>query len=211
MTAALNVTVEGITDGGPIPEEFSFCIPDDPGPTTMGANKSPGMSWSGAPDGTKSFAVICHDADVPTVFDDVNQEGKTIPASLARMDFFHWVLVDIPASTSSLAAEAESAGIEAGGKATGPTANGLRGKNNFGDFFAGDPDMAGDYGGYDGPCPPWNDEIIHHYVFTVFALDVESLGLEGLFGGPEARAAMEGHVLAEGQVVGTYTLNPSLL
>ncbi|MAG97984.1 MAG: YbhB/YbcL family Raf kinase inhibitor-like protein [Alphaproteobacteria bacterium] len=211
MSAQLNVTVDGIADGERIPEEFAFCVPDDPGPTTMGANKSPGMSWSGAPDGTKSFAVICHDADVPTVFDDVNQEGKTIPASLARMDFFHWVLVDIPASTSSLAAEAESAGIEAGGKATGPTANGLRGKNNFGDFFAGDPDMAGDYGGYDGPCPPWNDEIIHHYVFTVFALDVESLGLEGLFGGPEARAAMEGHVLAEGQVVGTYTLNPSLL
>ena len=70
--------------------------------------------------------------------------------------------------------------------------------------------MKGDYGGYDGPGPPWNDERIHHYHFTVFALDVPSLGLEGRFGGPEARAAMEGHVLAMGEWVGTYALNPSL-
>jgi phosphatidylethanolamine-binding protein (PEBP) family uncharacterized protein len=39
-------------------------------------------------------------------------------------------------------------------------------------WFAGDNDMRGDYYGYDGPCPPWNDEIVHRYVFTLFALDV---------------------------------------
>jgi phosphatidylethanolamine-binding protein (PEBP) family uncharacterized protein len=70
--------------------------------------------------------------------------------------------------------------------------------------------MKGDYGGYDGPCPPWNDSIVHHYHFTVHALDVESLGLSGHFGGPEALKAMEGHVLARGEWVGTYTLNPAL-
>jgi phosphatidylethanolamine-binding protein (PEBP) family uncharacterized protein len=70
--------------------------------------------------------------------------------------------------------------------------------------------MRGQYGGYDGPCPPWNDEIIHHYHFAVFALDIPSLGLSGTFGGPEVLAAMKGHVLAEGEWIGTYTLNPAM-
>ena len=58
------------------------------------------------------------------------------------------------------------------------------GVNNYTDWFAGDEQMAGDYGGYDGPCPPWNDELLHHYRFTLYALDVPSLGLPGAFGGP---------------------------
>src|SRR5690606_29409386 len=68
----------------------------------------------------------------------------------------------------------------------------------------------GDYGQYDGPCPPWNDSIVHHYHFTVYALDVETLGLQGKFGGPAALAAMEGHILAKGSVVGKYSLNPDV-
>ena len=78
-------------------------------------------------------------------------------------------------------------------------------------FMASNPDMAGDYGGYDGPAPPWNDALMHEYVFTVFALDTDSLALNGVFSGAEALAAMEGHVLASGQVVATYTLNPDLM
>ena len=75
---------------------------------------------------------------------------------------------------------------------------------------AGNPDMAGTYAGYDGPCPPWNDEIIHHYHFEVHALDVDTLGLEGEFDGNDVRQAMAGHVLASARVTGTYTLNPAL-
>jgi phosphatidylethanolamine-binding protein (PEBP) family uncharacterized protein len=59
--------------------------------------------------------------------------------------------------------------------------------------------MRGDYYGYDGPCPPWNDEIIHHYVFTVYALDVEQLPLAGKFGGPEVRAAIAGTCAGRGE------------
>jgi phosphatidylethanolamine-binding protein (PEBP) family uncharacterized protein len=70
--------------------------------------------------------------------------------------------------------------------------------------------MAGDYYGYDGPCPPWNDEIPHRYVFTLFALDVEKLPLAGRFGGKEARAAIQGHVLAQASITGRYSLNPSV-
>lgn len=70
--------------------------------------------------------------------------------------------------------------------------------------------MEGDYHGYDGPCPPWNDSLIHHYVFTVFALDALSFDLPDVFGGADARAAIEGHVLASAALTGTYTLNPRL-
>jgi phosphatidylethanolamine-binding protein (PEBP) family uncharacterized protein len=118
--------------------------------------------------------------------------------------------VDIPGGVGSLAAGADSDGVTPRGKTPGRSEHGVRGINNYTDWFASDPEMKGDYGGYDGPCPPWNDSIIHHYHFTVYALDVESLGLSGRFGGPEAVKAMEGHVLAKGEWVGTYTLNPAL-
>jgi len=52
---------------------------------------------------------------------------------------------------------------------------------------------------------------MHEYVFTVFALDTDSLALNGVFSGVEALAAMDAHVLASGQVVATYTLNPDLM
>lgn len=210
MTAMLSVTIDAWEDGGEIPADFAFCIPAEEGHVAMGRNRSPAIAWSGAPQGMGSYAIICNDPDVPSVGDDVNQEGRTIPAGLPRVDFCHWALVDIPASTTGLAEGADSDGITAGGKAPGPTANGVRGVNNYTDWFATDAEMKGDYGGYDGPCPPWNDEIVHHYVFTVYAVDVENLGLEGNFGGAEALAAMQGHVLASGSCTGTYTLNPAL-
>lgn len=209
--SSLDVTIEGISDGRPIAEEFAFGIRTEDTPFTFGPNISPAIRWSPGPEGTKSYAIIMHDRSVPTVFDDANQEGKTIPADLARMDFMHWILVDIPASTNSLPKGAESDSVVPKGKETGPVAHGVRGANDFGMFMASNPDMAGDYGGYDGPAPPWNDELLHEYVFTVFALDVATLGLKGVFSGADARAAMDGHVLASGQVMGTYTLNPDLM
>lgn len=210
MTAKLTVTIDAWRDGAPIPETYAFCIPADVGHVTMGRNRSPEIRWSGAPTGTRSYAIICHDPDVPSKPDAVNKEGMTVPASLPRVDFYHWVLVDIPAATTELVTGADSEGITPRGKKPGKTDNGVRGINNYTDWFAGDADMAGQYGGYDGPCPPWNDEIVHHYHFTVHALDVPTLGLSGTFGGPELLAAMKGHVLAKGTWVGTYTLNPAL-
>ncbi|HMS80988.1 MAG TPA: YbhB/YbcL family Raf kinase inhibitor-like protein, partial [Burkholderiaceae bacterium] len=66
------------------------------------------------------------------------------------------------------------------------------------------------YYGYDGPCPPWNDALIHRYQFALHALDVERLPLEGRFTGAQALAAMHGHVLARATVTCSYTLNPRL-
>jgi Raf kinase inhibitor-like YbhB/YbcL family protein len=195
---------------GRIRGENAFCVPAEEGHVGLAPNRSPQLAWGEAPEGTRSFAIVCHDPDVPSVGDDVNQEGRTVPASLPRVDFYHWVLVDIPQGTTELGEGADSDGVVAGGKKAGPTSNGVRGINNYTDWFAGDESMGGDYGGFDGPCPPWNDELLHHYHFTVYALDVASLGLEGRFGGPEALAAMEGHVLDKATLVGTYTLNPTV-
>ena len=85
-----------------------------------------------------------------------------------------------------------------------------QGLNDYTGWFAGDEEMAGKYYGYDGPAPPWNDSIIHHYVFTLYALDVDRTDVDGDFTGPEVREAVEGHVLSETSVMGTYTLNPRL-
>jgi phosphatidylethanolamine-binding protein (PEBP) family uncharacterized protein len=68
--------------------------------------------------------------------------------------------------------------------------------------------MEGDYGGYDGPFPPWNDERVHHYHFTLYALDVESLGLAGAFDGGDVLLAMRDHILSSAEWVGIYAIYP---
>ena len=207
----MKLTSTSFADGQKIPGEFAFCIPDPTHHVSLGQNKNPQLTWSEAPAGTRSFAVICHDPDVPSKGDDVNQEDRVVPATLPRVDFFHWVLIDLPATVNGLQAGEFSREVTPRGKAGPQAAHGARqGVNNYTDWFAGDKDMNGDYYGYDGPCPPWNDEIVHHYVFTVYALDVDKLPIEGRFGGPEVRAALHGHVLAEAKLTGTYTLNPAL-
>ena len=199
------------TDGGRIPGEFAFAVMDPAHHVKLSSNRNPHLAWSGAPAGARSYAVICHDYDVPSRGDDVNQEGREIPASLPRVDFFHWTLVDIPASMSAIDAGAFSHAVTPRGKSGPAAAHGTRqGINDYTGWFASDHDMEGDYFGYDGPCPPWNDSIMHHYVFTVYALDLARLPLEGRFGGADARKAMEAHILAQAHTMGTYTLNPRL-
>ena len=208
----MKLSSTSFSEGQRIPGDYSFCIPDPAHHVCLGRNLNPQLSWSDVPTGTRSFVLICHDPDVPSKGDDVNQEGRTVPATLPRVDFFHWVLVDLPASVTAIQAGEFSDTVTARGKSGPLAAHGSRqGVNNYTDWFAGDNDMRGDYYGYDGPCPPWNDEIMHHYVFTVYALDIDKLPLEGRFGGPEVRTALQGHILAQASLTGTYTLNPALL
>lgn len=207
----MKLTTTAFRDGGVIPAEFAFGRPDPKTHVALSANRNPDFAWSGAPAATKSFALLCVDPDVPSRGDDVNQEGRVVPASLPRVDFFHWVLVDLPPSATSIARGEHAEGVVPHGK-PGPAAkHGARhGVNDYTGWFAGDPAMAGDWYGYDGPCPPWNDAIVHRYVFTVYALDVARLGVEGRFGGADARRALAGHVLAQASVTGRYALNPSV-
>ena len=134
-----------------------------------------------------------------------------MPASLPRVDFFHWVLIDLPATTTRIAAGSHADGVTPRGKPGPAASDGARhGINDYTGWFAGDPAMAGDYYGYDGPCPPWNDAIPHRYVFTLYALDVTTLNVPVRFTGADVREAMKGRVLAEASVTGRYTLNPSV-
>ncbi len=192
-----------------IPSEFAFGKHHPDSHVELSENKNPHIAWSDLPEGTQSLVLICHDPDVPSRGDDVNQEGKTVPADLPRVDFFHWILVDIPTDVDHIPAGEHSSGITARGK-TGPEApGGMRhGLSNYTDWFAGDADMAGNYFGYDGPCPPWNDAIIHHYNFTLYALDAPTCPVTEHFTGPEVLKAIEGHILDSATLIGTYAINP---
>jgi len=209
---AIQVQSDSLREGERVPDAHAFGVPDGEGKAAAeGGNRSPQLRWSGAPEGTGSFALLVVDPDVPADASDVNQEGKTLPEDAERADFAHWLLVDIPATTTELPEGAGSTEIVVGGKPTGQTEHGVTGVNSYTDFLADDPEMSGAYGGYDGPFPPWNDERLHHYHFTVHALDVESLGLDRDFTLDQARQAMDGHVLDQGELVATYTLNADKL
>ena len=207
----MKLTSQDFDDGAGIPAQFAFCAPDAKTHATLSKNHNPQLAWSGVPMGTKSFAIVCHDPDVPSKGDDVNKEGRTVPASLARVDFFHWVLVDLPAAVVGVSAGEFSSSVVPRGKPGPQAPHGARhGINDYTAWFQGDKDMAGDYYGYDGPCPPWNDAIPHRYVFTVYALDVPKLTLPARFGGKEVREAVRGHVLAQASLTGRYSLNPAV-
>ena len=207
----MKIESDSIADGGRIPGEFCFCLMHESSRVCLGGNRNPHLRWAEVPTGTRSFCLIVHDPDVPSVGDDVNQEGRSVPASLPRVDFFHWVVADIPPDVTEVAAGTFSAAVTPRGKSgpTGPLGT-RQGINDYTAWFSGDADMSGDYYGYDGPCPPWNDERPHRYVFTVFALDVGQLALPARFSGNELRAAMAGHVLADAALTGRYTLNPAV-
>ncbi len=205
----MHLTSKSFTDNGNMPERYAFGKMDAQSHVALAGNVNPHLAWSDAPAGAQSFAVICHDPDVPSKPDDVNQEDREVPGDLPRVDFYHWVLIDIPAGTSEIAEGAYSDGITPRGKA-GPLAlDGTRqGVNDFTTWFAADRDMNGDYFGYDGPCPPWNDAIPHRYVFTVYALDIAELPFEGRFTGSDVIKTIQGHILAQASITAMYSLNP---
>ncbi len=207
----MKLTSESFADGQPIPAEFAFCRIDPKSRVALSSNRNPQLSWSDAPIGTRSFAIVCHDVDVPSKPDDVNQEDREIPSTLPRVHFYHWTLIDVPVGLQQIAAGEFSDKVTPRGKAGPTTRHGARqGINDYTNWFADDHDMNGDYYGYDGPCPPWNDSIVHRYVFTVYALDVERLPLMGRFGGADALKVIAHHRLGQASLTGTYTLNPRL-
>jgi Raf kinase inhibitor-like YbhB/YbcL family protein len=146
----LVLTSSAFQNGGKIPASY----------TCSGLNKSPALAWTGAPGGTRSFALILSDPDAP---------GGT---------FVHWVIYNLSKATKELS-EGELASIT----------NGEEGINARGES------------GYTGPCPPPGKP--HHYHFRLYALD-QKLELGAGAGAEQVEAAMKGHVLASGELVGVF-------
>lgn len=206
----MKLTSHSFNDGDTIPAEFAFAVPDAATHVALSANRNPHLAWRDAPEGTASFVVICHDPDAPTSTEDVNVEGRSVPADLPRAIFYHWILLDIPADVRQITAGSHSHEVTPHGKPGPLTIEGLRhGINSYADWFAADDDMRGDYFGYDGPCPPWNDTIVHRYVFTVYALSVPSLQVSDPLDGPSVEAALTStEVLGSATLTANYSLNP---
>ncbi len=200
----MRIHSDSFAPGRPIPAEYAVGTPNG-----FGGNRNPHLAWDDVPDGTRAFALLCIDPDAPTDPSLAGKDGVEIPVEHPRGGFVHWAMADLPAALRTIAAGSASDGVTKGGKAQPPGPDGARqGLNDYTGWFAGDPDLAGDWFGYDGPYPPPNDLRTHRYFFRLFALDVARLDLPERFTAADMQRAMQGHVLAEATVWGTYALHP---
>lgn len=199
----MRIHSDSFENGKPIPAEFAMGQGDG-----FADNRNPHLAWDEVPEGTRSFALLCIDPDAPTVPETVGRDDLEIPVEQPRGDFIHWTMVDIAADARVIAAASCSDGVTAKGKHSPPGPPGARqGLNDYTGWFAGDAAMGGDYYGYDGPYPPFNDLRTHRYFFRLFALDVEKLPVPERFTASDVLRAMHGHVLGEALVHGTYSLH----
>ena len=122
------------------------------------------------------------------------------------------MLIDLPPAPTVIAEGEFSRGFTARGK-PGPAARGgvRQGLNDYTTGLPATPQMAGQYFGYDGPFPPFNDSLVHHYVFTLYAVSLARLPVEGAFTGAQVRARWPATCWARPRFSGTYTLNRRLL
>jgi len=150
---ALTLTSTAFQAGAEIPSRH----------TCEGKDRSPALNWTGAPAGTKSYALIADDPDAPV--------GTWV----------HWVVYDLPADATELAEGLPTSDILPGG--------GKQGKNDFRKI------------GYGGPCPPPGKP--HRYFFKLYALDAPT-NLKPRATKADVLAAIEGHVLAQAELMGTY-------
>ena len=207
----LTVESSSIADGKPILEKYAVATPTADGRAEMaGRDLSPHLRWSGEPEGTRSFAISVVDPDVPADRTRMGVEGLSLGDDEPRVEFAHWLVADIPPSVHELPEGAGGDGFVAHGKPSEPPAPGaVTGQNGYRGLFEGNADLEGTYAGWDGPFPPWNDEHVHHYETTVYAIDVDSIGLRPAFTLEEFRGAIAGHVRDQGRIVPSYSLNPA--
>ncbi|AXP02782.1 MULTISPECIES: kinase inhibitor [Pseudomonas] len=129
-----------------------------------GGNTSPELSWSNAPAGTKSYAVTVYDPDAPT-----------------GSGWWHWTVVNLPASTKSLPR----------GVGSNLPAGAVQGRTDY-----GQP-------GFGGACPPVGDKP-HRYQFTVWALKVDKLPLDNQASGALVGYMLNANALAKATITSTY-------
>jgi len=149
----IKITSSAFAEGQPIPAKH----------TCDGENVSPPLAWDKPAEATKSLALIVDDPDAPA--------GTWV----------HWVLYDLPPSTTELP-------------------EGMPGQN---EVLAGAKQGRNDFKkiGYGGPCPPRGNP--HRYFFKLYALD-QKLNLTAGATKADVEKAMKGHILAEGKLMGMY-------
>src|SRR5258706_14006816 len=145
-TELMELTTTAFGDMQPIPPRYAFCALDPATHARLSDSLNPSFAWREVPPGTRSFALICVDVDVPSRGDDVNQEGKVVAASLPRVPFYHWGVVDIPGARTALAEGAYSSSVTARGK-PGPQGPGgtRQGINDYTGWVANDKETGGGY------------------------------------------------------------------
>jgi Raf kinase inhibitor-like YbhB/YbcL family protein len=153
---ALSLTSTAFSEGEPIPKKY----------TCEGHDISPPLAWSGAPEGTKSFVLIVDDPDAPD-------------PRAPRMNWVHWVVYNMPPSTTGLAEGAATEGLPQSAQ---------HGVNDW------------KRAGYGGPCPPIGQ---HRYFHKLYALDTVLSGSQQMTKA-DVESAMDGHVLAKTVLIGTY-------
>ena len=207
----MKLVSDSFEDNALMPGKCAFAVKDERTHIQLSENKNPHLAWSELPAGTRSLALICHDPDAPSKADDANKEGAWIEKDMPRVQFCHWALIDLAPNSPPIAEGEFSHGVVAHGK-KGP--QGPRGTrqavNDYTKWFASDEKMAGNYYGYDGPCPPWNDKLMHHYVFSLYALKIPKVPVEGTFTGIDVLKAIKDHVLGAAILTGQYSLNPGV-
>jgi Raf kinase inhibitor-like YbhB/YbcL family protein len=167
FAADFQLTSSDIGPDKPLAQDFVFS-----GFGCTGGNQSPALSWSGAPQGTKSYAIALFDPDA--------MQGR---------GFWHWLMVNIPASTTSLSRDA---GKNDGSKLPSGTAqirNGFR------------------VAGFSGSCPPLTDEP-HGYVMTVYALKVATLEVPADATSPMMLTAIEANSLGKASLTYHFGRKP---
>lgn len=187
--------VERLSEGKSIETHYALCKPTTDGKSVPGKNLRPRIRWSGSPEGTKSFAVIMHDTEVPQDFTNAGVAGTVIAADAPRQNFYHWGIVNIPADVNEIPGSHQRRDVHIGTPLT----------NDLGAYMK-DPKT------YGGPCPPWNDARVHRYHFTLYALDVEALDIPADATAKTIATQLESgtHVVSKTRVSGTYTLNQRL-
>jgi Raf kinase inhibitor-like YbhB/YbcL family protein len=203
MAAELKVRFGKSEPGQMLPPENASCIATRDGRSIPGRNRSPAIIWSKGPAGTRSYALTMVDPTVPVDRSLFDKPATMIQPAVARMEFVHWVLADIPETVTHLPEAADGDGVVKEGLPLKRTIHGRRGQNGFGDGTL----KNGPHGGYFGACPPWNEGLIHQYDVTVYALDVAKLDLPAVFSRADLLAAAKGHILAQGMAQLDYTVN----
>lgn len=135
-----------------------------------GKNLSPALHWSGAPEGTRSYAITVYDPDAPT-----------------GSGWWHWLVYNIPATSSQLPRGA-------GSSVHALPSGAAQGVNDYSQV------------GYGGPCPPAGSGA-HHYVFTLYALKVARLDLNANASGALIGFNLNANMLAKASFTATYSFS----